>query len=169
MSNRDYYKVFVNDVGIPKILQDEPFVASKERGLIRALKETMQSPLLRPFEKDHITWLLHVTFRHGLYKHIEIAVIPWDQLEDFVQGEQKNPKFPCKFTRTKEHKLCNPSNTLTHPRTNSMSLVIVEHLIYVNICLQFCFDLTFQCVSFWFFNFGIINHIAILAMLVVTL
>jgi hypothetical protein len=129
----------------------------------------MQSPLLRPFEKDHITWLLHVTFRHGLYKHIEIAVIPWDQLEDFVQGEQKNPKFPCKFTRTKEHKLCNPSNTLTHPRTNSMSLVIVEHLIYVNICLQFCFDLTFQCVSFWFFNFGIINHIAILAMLVVTL
>ncbi len=124
MLNQDYYKVFVNDVGIPKILQDEPFVASKERDIIETLKEIVQSPPLGPFQKDHITWLLHVTFGHGLYKHIEIVFIPWDHLEDFVQGEQKNQEFPCKFTRTKEHKLCNPSNTLTRPRANFASLVI---------------------------------------------
>jgi hypothetical protein len=35
--------------------------------------------------------------------------------------------------------------------------------------LHFCFGLNFQCVLFWFFIFGIVNHIAILAMLVVTL
>jgi hypothetical protein len=39
MSNQDYYKVVVDDVGIPEILQDEPFVALKERYLIEALKE----------------------------------------------------------------------------------------------------------------------------------
>ncbi len=49
MSNQDYYKVFVDDVGILKILQDEPFVASKEKDLIEALKESMQSPPLGPF------------------------------------------------------------------------------------------------------------------------
>jgi hypothetical protein len=44
MSNQDYSKVVVDDVGIPEILQDEPFVALKERDLIETLKETVQSP-----------------------------------------------------------------------------------------------------------------------------
>jgi hypothetical protein len=49
MSNQDYYKVVMDDVGISEILQDEPCVASKERDLIEALKETVQSPPLGPF------------------------------------------------------------------------------------------------------------------------
>jgi hypothetical protein len=35
--------------------------------------------------------------------------------------------------------------------------------------LHFYIGLNFQCVLFWFFIFGIVNHITILAMLVVTL
>jgi hypothetical protein len=38
MLNQDYSKVVVYDVGIPEILENEPFVASKERDLIEALK-----------------------------------------------------------------------------------------------------------------------------------
>ncbi len=34
----------MDDVGFPKILQNEPFVALKERDLIEALKKRMQSP-----------------------------------------------------------------------------------------------------------------------------
>jgi hypothetical protein len=68
MSNQDYSKVVVNDVRILEILQDEPYVASKERDLIEALKETMQSPPPKPFQKDHITWLPRVTFGHNIYK-----------------------------------------------------------------------------------------------------
>jgi len=49
MSNQEYYKVVVDDVGISKILENEPFVALKERDLIEALKETMQSPPHEPF------------------------------------------------------------------------------------------------------------------------
>jgi hypothetical protein len=58
----------MDDVKISKILQDEPFVASKERDLIEALKETVQSPPPGPFQKDHITWLLKVTYGKSLYK-----------------------------------------------------------------------------------------------------
>jgi hypothetical protein len=49
MSNHDYYKVVMDDVGISEILQDEPFVVSNERDLIEVLKETMQSPPPGPF------------------------------------------------------------------------------------------------------------------------
>jgi hypothetical protein len=35
MSNQNYSKVVVDDVGIPEILQDEPFVVSKERDLMK--------------------------------------------------------------------------------------------------------------------------------------
>jgi len=53
MLKEKYYKVVVGDVRILKILQNEPFDASKERDLIEALKEKMQSPPLGPFQKDH--------------------------------------------------------------------------------------------------------------------
>jgi hypothetical protein len=113
----------VVDVVGTKTLQNEPFLASKEKDLIWALKETMQSPSPGPFQKHDINWLLHVTIRHGSYNHTENRIISWDQLKDFVQGEQNYLEFPCKFTRTKEHKICNPPNTLTHPRANSAALV----------------------------------------------
>ncbi len=156
----------MDDVGMLKVLQDEPFVALKERDLIETLKETMQSPPPKPFQKDHITWLPHVAFKHGLYKQTQIVIFPWDQLQDCVQGEHNNLEFPCKFTRTKEHKLCNPPNTLTHLRTNFMLLVIrwwnKQHNIWSMLVfvLHFYFGLNFWCVLFWFFIFGIVNHIA---------
>jgi hypothetical protein len=91
----------VLDVVRTETLHNEPFFASKERDLIQILKETLQSPPHRPFQKHDIKWLPHVTTKHGFYNHTKILVIPWDWLKDFVQGEQNDPKFPCKFTRTK--------------------------------------------------------------------
>jgi len=68
----------IADVASTETLQNESFLASKERDLIQALKETMQSPPPRPFQKHDIKWVPHVTTKHGLYNHIEIAIIPWD-------------------------------------------------------------------------------------------
>jgi hypothetical protein len=48
-----YYLVVMDDVGILKILQNEPFDVSKERDLIEILKEKVQSPPLGPIQKDH--------------------------------------------------------------------------------------------------------------------
>jgi hypothetical protein len=78
-------KVVVDVVGI-KTLENEPFLA-RERDLIKVLKETLQFPPFRPFQKNDINWFSHVTTRHGVYNHIEIVIIPWDWLEDFVQRE----------------------------------------------------------------------------------
>jgi len=67
-------KVDVDVVGT-KTLPNEPFLVSRERDLIWALKKTIQSPPLGPFQKHDINWLPHVTIRHGSYNHIEIAIL----------------------------------------------------------------------------------------------
>jgi hypothetical protein len=59
-------------------------------------------------------------------------VIPWGWFKDFVQGEQNNLKFSCKFTSTKEHKICNPSNTLTHPKQ-------IRHHFFTSVLLSLKF------------------------------
>jgi hypothetical protein len=63
-------------------------------------------------------------------------LIPWDHFEDFVQGEQNNLEFLCKFISTKEHKNCNPLNTLTHPKANLASLLYECCLFFKVILLQ---------------------------------
>jgi hypothetical protein len=68
-------------------------------------------------------WLPHFTSGHGLYKEAEITMIPWSRLEDFVEGEQNNPKFLSKFTRTKGHIMSFAPSTLTHPIANFATLV----------------------------------------------
>jgi hypothetical protein len=107
--------VVSNDGGILEIFEDIPFIPSREADLLQALKAIMQEPLLGPFQKSNIMWLLHVTSGRGLYNNAEIAIIPWDHMEDFVREEQNNLNFPCKFTRTKDHVKLSAPNTLTHP------------------------------------------------------
>jgi hypothetical protein len=50
-----------------------------------------------------------------LYNNAEIAVIAWDRFNDFIDGEQNNLDFPCKFTKTKDHVRSFAPNTLKHP------------------------------------------------------
>jgi hypothetical protein len=68
-------------------------------------------------------WLPHVTSGHGLYNNVEIAIIPWDHLEDFVREKQNNPNFPCKFMRTKDHVRSSTPNISMHPQANFTTLV----------------------------------------------
>ncbi len=90
MSNQDYSKVVVDDVGIMEILQDEPFVALKKRDLIEVLKEIVQSPLLGPFQKDHITWLHHVTYGHGLYKQLKLQSFHGINFRILCKGKEQS-------------------------------------------------------------------------------
>jgi hypothetical protein len=48
-------------------------------------------------------WFPHVTHGHCMYKQCEIALIPWDCLDDFVKKEYIIEIFPCKFTMIKDH------------------------------------------------------------------
>ncbi len=79
-------KIIVDFAGT-KTLQNESFFTSRERDLIQALKETVQSPPLRPFQKRNIKWIFHITTKHGLYNHTQIVIIPWYWFKDFVQRE----------------------------------------------------------------------------------
>ncbi len=112
-----------DDGGVPEIIEDTPFIPSRKRDLLQALKATVQEPLLGPIQKSNILWLPHVTSGHGLYNTVEIAIIPWDRLNDFIEGEQNNLNFSCKFMRTKDHIRSSTPNTLTHPRANFATLV----------------------------------------------
>jgi len=109
------YNVVFDDGGILEIIEDTPFIPSRERDLLQALKAIVQEPPLGPFQKSNILWLPHVTSGHGLYNNAEIAVIPWDRLKDFIEGDQNNFDFQCKFVKTKDHIRSSTPNTLTHP------------------------------------------------------
>ncbi len=99
-----------DDCGVPKIIEDTPFIPSTKRNLLQALKVIVQEPCLEP----NILWLPHVTSGHGLYSNVEIAIIPSDHLNDFIEGEQNNFDSLCKFTKTKNHVRSYAPNTLTH-------------------------------------------------------
>jgi hypothetical protein len=43
------YNVVFDDCGIPKIIEDTPFISSRKKDLLQALKATMQEPPPRPF------------------------------------------------------------------------------------------------------------------------
>jgi len=79
------YNVSMDDPTIIKDVQ-EYVVPSRERDLFDKLKAIVQDPPLRPFLKNDIMWLPHLTSGHGLYREAKIAMIPWSQLEDFVRG-----------------------------------------------------------------------------------
>jgi hypothetical protein len=122
MANLEYNVVF-DDGGIQEIIEDTPFISSRERDLLQALKANVQEPPPGPFQKFDILCLPHVTSGHGLYNNAEITIIPWDCLNDFIEGEQNNLDFPYKFMKTKDHVRSFAPNTLRHPRANFATLV----------------------------------------------
>jgi hypothetical protein len=118
------YNVVFDDGGISKIVEDTPFISSRKRDLLQALKATVQETPPGPFQKFDIIWLPHVISGLGLYNNAEIAIIPWDHLDDFIEGEQNNLDFLCKFMKTKEHVKSFSPNTLRHLQANSIALVL---------------------------------------------
>jgi hypothetical protein len=84
-----------NDGGILEIIEDTPFIPSREKDLLQAFFESNRAKAFPgPFQKSNILWLPHVTSRHGLYNSAKIAIIQWDHLNDFIEGEQNNLDFP---------------------------------------------------------------------------
>jgi len=61
----------------------------------------MQETPPRPFQRFDIMWLPHITSGHGLYTNAEIAFIPWDCLEDFVEGGAEQPQLPLQVYKDK--------------------------------------------------------------------
>jgi hypothetical protein len=62
----------------PTIIKDvqEYVVFSREKVFLHKLKATVQDLLLDLFLNDFM-WLPHFTSGHGLYREVEIVMIPW--------------------------------------------------------------------------------------------
>ena len=115
------------DVGLPapdqnSIETDPVAFQAKQADLIKELRSRVQKPPLGEFSMQDLVWTDQVTNGKGKYKTSKVAVIFWDRLDDFIQGEQHHPLYPCKFT--KETIRVNGPNTLRKPRANSPALLV---------------------------------------------
>lgn len=78
---------------------NRPYNSQREVKLLQIVKDTLQNPEPSFVRYGNLYWLPHRTIGKESYIDSQIVAIPWNRLEDFVQGEQQNPEFPCKFNR----------------------------------------------------------------------
>ena len=95
---------------------------AKQLDLIMEMRDQVQNPPLGEFCFQDLVWTKDVTHGKGKYRTSMLAVILWDRLPDFIQGEQHHPLYPCKFT--KEIIRVTASNSLRFPRANSAAMVV---------------------------------------------
>ena len=99
-----------------------PTFRATQADLIFSLRERVQNPPPGAFAMDDLVWTNHVTQGQGTHKNSKLAVILWDRLQDFIQGEQQHPQFPCNFT--KEIIRVNLPHSLRTPRAHSPAIVL---------------------------------------------
>ena len=100
-----------------------PYNPRREAEPLQALKDTVQNPKPGLIRDNNLDWLPHRTIGKGTYIDSQITSIPWDKLEDLVQGEQQNLNFPCKFNRQVQWR--NNPRMLAFPRVCSSSQIIL--------------------------------------------
>ena len=119
-----------DDDGLQSVLQadqqsqgsDPAGFEAKQANLIKELRSRVQTPPLGEFCKQDLLWTDLVTNGKGKYRTSKVAKIFWDRLADFIQGEQHDPLYPCKFT--KETLRVNGPNSLRKPRANNPALLV---------------------------------------------
>jgi hypothetical protein len=61
-----------------------------------------QTPALGPFDRDDIIWEKHRNSGDGgQVREVHKALILWNKLQDFVDGESNSCDFPCKYNQKK--------------------------------------------------------------------
>jgi hypothetical protein len=76
----------------------------KERRLamLRTLRQQVQFPLASLFDKEDINLVEKTNHCGSVKKEVLHAIIPWNRLEQFVEGESTCRDFPCTFLRKKK-------------------------------------------------------------------
>ena len=64
---------------------------------LEKLRARLQVPPIGPFDRTDIAWEGRTNQSRGRYRETFRAIIPWDRLGDFVEGEQSMRDFPCTF------------------------------------------------------------------------
>ena len=103
---------------------NRPYDPQREAKFLLALKDIVQNPEPSLIWYGNLDCLPHRTTRKGSYINSQIAAITWDRLEDFVQREQQNSNFPCKFNGRGQWRN-NPARMLAFPRACSPSQIVL--------------------------------------------
>jgi hypothetical protein len=96
-----------DDDGLQSVLQpdqhsqgsDPAAFQAKQANLIKELRSRVQTPPLGEFCMQDLLWTDLVTNGKGKYRISKVAMILWDRLADFIQGEQhaNNPALLVRF------------------------------------------------------------------------
>jgi hypothetical protein len=70
--------------------------------LLQKLQAQVQLLVPGPFDKEDIMWVKKTNWSGRGKKEVLHAVILWNRLEDFVEGESTYCDFPCAFLRKKK-------------------------------------------------------------------
>ena len=100
--------------------QDPPYNSDSERILMEEIRGMLHNP-----HHDHSR---RRTYCGGLSYHRvaakrrlnDLVAIPWERLHNSVNGENNNPKFPCRFTKETLEK--NPLGSIKLVRPNTCNV-----------------------------------------------
>ena len=86
--------------------------ARTKKNTLEKLRARLQIPLEGHFDRTDIAWEGRTNQGRGRFRETFRAIIPWDRLGDFVEGEQSMRDFPCTFNEvpTVGHKLGQAEN-----------------------------------------------------------
>jgi hypothetical protein len=77
-------------------------VHARRHIVLQRIRKQLQFPPKRPFDKEDITWMRNTNSNGRLKKEVLHAIILWNRLEDFVEGESICQDFPCAFHQKKQ-------------------------------------------------------------------
>jgi hypothetical protein len=66
------------------------------------LRQEVQFPPTDPFDKEDINWVEKTNHYGSVKKEVLQAIIPWNKLEHFVEGESTCRDFPWTFLQKKK-------------------------------------------------------------------
>ena len=89
---------------------------------LEKLRARLQIPPPGPFDRTDISWEEKINQGRGKSRSTCTAIIPWDRLEDFVDGEQSMRDFPCTFNEV--HKLGHKEGNAENAKKSSFLQMI---------------------------------------------
>jgi hypothetical protein len=80
-------------------------VVMRKQAVLRKVRAQFQFHPDRAFDKEDIKWVKNMNSNGRGKKEVLHAIIPWNRLEDFVEGESTSRGFPCAFLWKKQREV----------------------------------------------------------------
>lgn len=96
-SEPDDLKCPVEDVTAVDVGAVEKKKRPSWRKMLQKVQAAVQTPLPGPFNRTDLQWETTTNQGKGKRRETQKATIPWDRLDDFLEGEMSARQHPCVF------------------------------------------------------------------------